>query len=220
MKKNYLLLTCLPLSLLSYEVEFEKRFVKELKPDTLSTQIEITTKSNSSDSVSNILNRFNKEIKSNKDVEIYFRNYLVYPLYKKDTNNLPKIISYLGKLQYKVSSNNASSLNTFIYSINQLKQNRHSAVELSSLSWKIKKSSEDSAYELLRFQAIKWGNTYAKNLSISLNSQCEIKAIKIKLNSNKVDLSASSNKKHDGFVLPTFALKDIHLDALYSLDCK
>lgn len=220
MKKHYLLFTCLPLSLFSYEVEFEKRFVKELKPDTLSTQIEITTKSNSIITVSKILNRFSKEIKSNNDVDIYFKNYLVYPLYKKDTNNLPKIISYLGKLQYKVSSNSASSLNSFIYSINQLKEKRQTSVELSSLSWKIKKSSEESAYELLRFQAIKWGNTYAKNLSVSLNTQCKIKAIKIKLNSNKADSSFTSFDKHDGFILPTFALENLALDALYSLDCK
>ena len=101
-----------------------------------------------------------------------------------------------------------------------MKEKRQTSVELSSLSWKIKKSSEESAYELLRFQAIKWGNTYAKNLSVSLNTQCKIKAIKIKLNSNKADSSFTSFDKHDGFILPTFALENLALDALYSLDCK
>lgn len=220
MKKNCLFALCLPLSLFSYEVEFEKTFVKELKPDTLSTQIEIITKSDSNLHVSNILDRFSKEIKSNQNVNIYFKNYLVHPVYKKGTNNVPKIISYLGKLQYKVSSKNASSLNSFIYDINLLKQNRHTSVELSSLSWKIKKTSEESAYELLRFQAIKWANVYSNNLSVSLNNNCKVKTINIKINSNNDISPASPIDKNDGFIFPSFALKKLSLNAIYTLDCK
>lgn len=219
-------LACIPLSALSFDVNFSKEFVKKLSPDTLSGTVIIKIESDSEQQVSSKLNIFNEEIKYNSLVEKHLGTYTVRPQYKYSSNNTPKIVSYIGELKYKVNSNKAKNMNQFISKINSLKKSRDTSIVISNLSWKVKKSTFSVAQDVLRHEAINWGQTYTQNLSKDLDLSCELKSISMNKSmpatrtySMRSNLSFDNSKK-ENIPVPQATKEKITSLAQYKLECQ
>jgi uncharacterized protein YggE len=222
MKKLTLFL--LPLSLVAFEVNFNKEFSKELMPDTLSTDLIVRIDSDNEKDISNRLAFFNEKIKLNKEVEKKLGNYTIRPNYKYSSNNTPKITGYIGELRYKINSVKAKSINQFISSVNELKESRDTSITVSGLSWKVKNSTYNVALDILRLEAINWAQTYAKNLSEDLHKKCTVKHVNINTYNRpryaRTEMAYDSMAKNASVPVPQANHQKISINPNYKLECK
>lgn len=222
MKKLGLFL--LPLSLVAFEVNFNKEFSKELMPDTLSTHITIRIDSDNEQKISSRLANFNEKIKLSKEVEKKLGSYTVRPNYKYSSNNTPKITGYIGELRYKINAQKAKNINKFVGLVNDLKESRDTSITVSGLSWKVKRSTYNVALDILRLEAINWAQTYAKNLSEDLNTTCTVKNININSLSQpryaRAQMSMDRMSKVSNVPVPQANYEKISINPTYTLECK
>lgn len=169
-----LLMSTLPFSLLSYEVNFNKTFSKKLLPDTLNSDIKVRIELDSEKEVSNKLDRYNDYIKNVKYIEKNLGVFNIRPRYRY-VSKTPKIDGYLGEIKYSIKSNDPKKVSRFINGLINLKEHRDTSIIVSNLMWKVKESSSNVAVDLLRFEAITWAEKYAKNLSSDLKRECKVK---------------------------------------------
>lgn len=219
-------LLVLPVALFSFEVNFNKEFTKELMPDILSTDLMIKIESDNEEQISQRLTKFNEFIKDDRKVEKKLGNYTVRPNYKYSSNNTPKIIGYVGELRYKVSSDDAKAVNSFITSVNKLKDSRDTSILVSHLSWKVKDTTYNVALDILRLEAITWAETYARNLSEDLQKKCEVKKVNIGGQNRPVFAKALNaevamdSRSRSGVAVPQANHQKIAIQSNYTLECK
>ncbi len=227
MKKVALLFTSgfLLSQVFAYDINFSKNFSKKLMPDILSTNLSIRIEGKNEQEISNKLAIFNKEIKENKVLDKKLGSYNVRPNFKYSSNNSPKITGYVGELRYKIESNNAKDINTFITSINTLKKSRSTSISVSGLSWKVKDDTYNVALDILRLESIYWIETYVNNLSKDLNKKCEVKNINISAFNRPVSYAMSRNFQgsemiSDSIPVPQANNQKISIHPIYKVDCK
>lgn len=218
-------LAVLPVTLFSFEMEFNKKFTQELMADTLSANIIIRIDGKEEKIISKKLTKFNDEIKENDEVERKLGNFTVRPSYKYSSTNTPKIVGYIGELRYSINSTNAQNINEFISNINNLKESRDTSITVSGLSWKVKDSTYDVALDILRLQAINWAEVYAANLSQELQKGCRVQNIRINsprnispLRSNYAMEAMSSSKRN--VPVPKADRQKLEINPTYKLECK
>lgn len=215
-----------PVALFSFEVNFNKEFTKELMPDILSSDLTIRIESDNEGKISKRLTKFNEFIKEDRKVEKKLGNYTVRPNYKYSSNNTPKIIGYVGELRYKVSSDDAKAVNSFITSVNKLKNSRDTSIIVSQLSWKVKDSTYNVALDILRLEAISWGETYAKNLSEDLQKKCQLKQVNLNGQNQPVYTKslrtevAMDNRNRSSVTVPQANHQKIAINPNYTMECK
>lgn len=225
MRKIIITSILLPISLLSFEVNFNKRFTKLLQPDVLNTDIFVKIESDNEKKIAKKLNLFNDYIKKTKYLSKRLGHLFIRPTFRY-SSNAPIIAGYIGEIQYNIQSEQPKDINQFISGLIDLKDNRDTSIVISDLKWKIKESTKNVSIDLLRFEAISWIQTYTTNLSIDLNKECELKTINIRPyekstynGSNKRSYDSISGKK-SSIPIPEITNQDIHIDVNYSLECK
>lgn len=214
----------IPIFAFSFEVEFSKKFSQELSHDTLTTFLTVTIIDDTEIIVGERLEVFNKKIKSYDKVEKKLGIYNIRPKYRY-SNSTPKIVGYLGELRYKVSSNKARFMNEFISELTKLKKNRDTTVSVNNLSWTVKEDTYNITLDLLRLEAITWGQRYSKNLSFDIGKECHIIKIEINTTNQIMDSSeraiyttaAISNKSTP---VPEANQEKIKINPTYILECK
>ncbi len=220
-------LLVLPATLFSFEVNFTKEFTKELMPDTLGTNLTVRIESKNEKMISNRLTNFNDVIKVDNTVERKLGKYTVRPSYKYSSNNTPKIIGYIGELQYKVNASDAKSVNNFINKVNELKESRDTSIIVDGLSWKVKDTTYNVALDILRLEAISWGQDYAKNISEDLQKNCQVKRVNInglnRPNYSRMmnaEIAMDSKSLRKGIPVPEANHQKISIQPNYTLECK
>ncbi|AXH13678.1 SIMPL domain-containing protein [Malaciobacter mytili] len=224
--KKSLLLTVLPLSLFSYEINFNKTFDKKLQPDILSSNIKIRIESDNESLISTKLEKFNEYIKNAKYINKNLGIFHIKPTYKY-ISNTPKVDGYLGEVNYTISSPEPKNINKFLNGLINLKEHRDTSIVISNLMWEVKESSATVALDIMRFEAIAWIENYTKILSQDLKKSCSIKNIHINSihspiyrNSREVMISAAKESANDSFPLPEQEDRTLKLTANYILECK
>lgn len=218
------LLLILPIFTFAFEVEFTKKFSKELKNDTLSTYLTVSILDDTELKVAERLEVFNKKIKSYDKVERRLGNFNIRPKYKYFSNT-PKIIGYLGELRYKVSSRKARFMDEFVSEITKLKENRDTTISVNNLAWTVKEDTYNVTLDILRLEAILWGQQYAKNLSKDIDKDCEIKEVKINTTNQTaimprgaVYTNSTATKKT--IAIPEANQEKIKINPKYVLECE
>lgn len=220
MKKLAILL--LPIYLLSYEIDFQKKFSKKLLPDILSTKISIIIEDNEEKKLMSRLTKFNEKIKDFDEIEKELGTFSIRPQYKYSSNK-PIISDYKGVLSYRVSTKNAKFLNNFVSMITSLKKNRDTTVGIDNLRWIVPRESQDISLEILRLEAINWVNSYSKRLSQDINKECSIKSIKIEEQTHYPMHRSAINVAQTQSVevpVPENSEQEVKLVANYKLECK
>jgi len=223
MKKFIIIL--LPLFLSAYEINFSKKFTKNLIPNVLGADISIMIEDNKEKDVIKRLEVFNDTIKKYKKVEKQLGNFNVRPQYQR-TSNSPKIYGYKGTLNYKIEANDALNMGEFVTLITSLKNNRDTSVSLNNLSWRVKEDSYNVILDLLRLESIVWAEDYAKALSSDLKKECEVKSINLMNNSLRnyrepmASLKLDSSLQKENVPVPEVSQQKISMTSNYLMECK
>jgi len=164
----------------SSELSFSKNFERKIKPDTLSSQINISTIKFSQDETVNRLGKFSDFIEKQKHLKVEGGSYSVNPNNIYDEKAKKYIIDgYQGNINYTISSKEPKELNKFIKELQKVENDKRVGVSISSVSWQLSESQRVGKSDELRLEAFKWGNSYAKELSSQLGRECSIKKISI-----------------------------------------
>jgi len=215
----------LPLFLSAYEINFSKKFTKNLIPNVLGADISIMIEDNKEKDVIKRLEVFNDTIKKYKKVEKQLGNFNVRPQYQR-TSNSPKIYGYKGTLNYKIEANDALNMGEFVTLITSLKNNRDTSVSLNNLSWRVKEDSYNVILDLLRLESIVWAEDYAKALSSDLKKECEVKSINLMNNSLRnyrepmASLKLDSSLQKENVPVPEVSQQKISMTSNYLMECK
>ena len=159
--------------LAAYTISFDKSFEIQIKPDTLTTQITISTQKPSEKVVLQKLTSFSTFISGYKDVEKKGGNYSVYPEYRYENNHRYKN-GYRGTMNYQISSKKSDDLNTFIANLHDKKKDFDVDISLSSVNWTLSPKQKEGKEDALRLDAILWINDYANKLASQLHSICKV----------------------------------------------
>jgi uncharacterized protein YggE len=170
------------ISLPAYTINFDKSFEIALKPDTLTTDITITTQKPLEKEVLQKLTSFSTFISGYKEVEKKGGTYSIYPEYRYENNRRFKN-GYKGTMHYQISTSNPDDLNSFIANLHDKKKDFDVDISLSSVSWQLSPKQKEGQLDKLRLDAILWINHYAKTLSSNIPATCNV---------SKISLSAPS----------------------------
>ncbi|WP_072679482.1 SIMPL domain-containing protein [Arcobacter sp. LA11] len=214
----------IPIFAFSFEVEFNKKFSHELPHDTLTTYLIITIQDDTELIVGERLEVFNKKIKSYDKVERKLGTFNIRPKYKYSSNT-PKIVGYLGELRYKVNSRKARFMDEFISEITKLKKNRDTTVAVNNLSWTVREDTYNVTLDLLRLEAITWGQRYANTLSSDIDKDCKVKKININttnqtMNMREKAIYASASISNKSIPVPEANQEKIKINPNYVLECE
>jgi uncharacterized protein YggE len=166
------------ISLSAYTIAFDKHFDLNLKPDTITTHIHITTLKPTEKDVLKKLSSFSTFISGYKDIDKKGGNYSVNPEYRYENNHRYKN-GYRGNMDYTISSNRADDINTFITHLHDKKKDFDVDISISNVSWQLSPSQKEGQEDKLRLQAFQWINNYAKVLSKELDSHCTVTKISL-----------------------------------------
>ncbi|MDX3958936.1 hypothetical protein Q6A78_00815, partial [Aliarcobacter skirrowii] len=88
MKRVLKLLLILPIFALSYELNFNNSFSKSLKPDILSSTVNISVTKENENSANKEIEKFNNFLKNIKNITLKNTNYNLTPKYEYIENNV------------------------------------------------------------------------------------------------------------------------------------
>ena len=231
MKNKILLSLLLPILSFSYELDFNKSFSKQINPDLLSTNVNISVEKKDEDKVNIEIEKFNDFIKSNKvnnKIKITNGSYTLSPKYTY-SNNKQQFVGYVGNLQYTAESKNAKDINSFMNEIILLKEKSNTddvKLNISNVSWKISDEVQNNSYDDLRLESITWIETYANTISVKLSKKCEVKRININEQNGgnimyaRSEMAFSSKSKVATDVAPVNSEQNITINPNFLLECK
>lgn len=217
-------LLLLPVFGFGFQLEFTKEFSQQLPHDTLSANLTITIEDETEAIVNDRFKVFNKKIKEFSIVERELEKFNIRPKYRHITST-PKIIGYIGELRYQVDSYKAKDMHMFISELTELKRFRDTTVSVNNLSWSVKEDTYNVTLDLLRLEAINWGNTYAQNLSNDLNKNCVLEKVVIdrdKINDkNNVNILYSNTLNNSKDLdVPDAKEERVTINPKYYVECK
>lgn len=218
------LLLVFPIIAFSFELEFNKKFSKVLPHDTLSAYITITISDDEEISVAERLEVFNEKVKIHDKVEKELLSSNIRPKYKHSAST-PRNSGFIGELRYKADSYKARHMRDFISEITSLKRNRDTSVSITSLSWTVKEDTYNVVLDLLRFEAITWGEEYSRRLSDDMGKNCSIKKIDINTTNQfekEVEQTVYTITSVNNKAIPLQELNQelIKINPTYILECK
>ena len=219
---RFLLLCISTISLSAYTINFDKRFDLDLKPDTLTTRINITTIKPSEKEVLKKLTSFSTFISGYKDVEKKGGNYSVNPEYRYENNQRYKS-GYRGNMHYQISSKKAEDMNSFIANLHEKKKDFDVDISISNVSWQLSPLQKEGQEDKLRLRAFRWISTYAKELSKELGSTCTVS--KISLNAPRTNyprpmMMEAKSMVADSAPTPEQDIQKISINPHFELECQ
>ena len=176
--KQLFVLLCVSVYVFSFELTFNKKFVKEATPDLLSSNISIIVLKTDETEISPILAKYTRYFDQDSSVDKKNGLVSILPKYKY-TNGISQIIGYIGKIQYKISSKKANNINNFLQRILELRDDEDVSISISALKWQMSDNKYDEILESLRLKAVQWPIQYALTLSNKISKVCEVKNINI-----------------------------------------
>lgn len=215
MFSKIIIITLLPLILFSYELNFSKKFFKEITPDVLRAYTNVSIENNDESYINDHIEIFNDYISENSEVVKKNGSYTLTPTYQYN-NHKQEFIGYIGRLRYLIESNNAININKFIQDFISLKNkfnSDHIKVRVSNSSWAVSQKLHNYTMDKLRLEAIGWIEKYAKNL----NKRCIVKIINIDTQQNHSIMSMERSFKN---IAPTQDKKQLIINPSYTLECQ
>ncbi|MDY0194624.1 MAG: SIMPL domain-containing protein [Sulfurovaceae bacterium] len=177
-KLFFLLIFIITFVIAQTEITFSKTFIKKIKPDTLSTSINITSQKLSQEQTIERLTKISDFVDASKHLDIKGGTYSVNPHMVYD-NGKSYQDGYDGSISYTVLSKNPQELNKFIRDIQRLGDKEKLMVSISSVSWQIseEQQAKQGDSDSLRLDAILWAKQYAKSLSLKIGKSCKVSRI-------------------------------------------
>ncbi len=214
------LLFLLPIGLFSYELNFNKKFSKNISSNILISHINITIEDKEEEYINETIGIFNEYIEDNEDVIKKNGNFNLLPKYKY-YDRKQHFVGYVGSLMYNIESINATSINKFINELLAIKNKFNTdkiKINISNTTWNISQKLYEDTLDSLRLDAITWIKFYSSNLS----TQCRVKRIDINnRGDNKMPRPMNRNiMSSRAEITPIQSEKQISINPSYTLECK
>jgi predicted secreted protein len=230
MKNKFLKLALflLPISALSYEINFNKTFSKVVNPDLLTTQINISVEKKDESKVNSEIEKFNDFIKSVKDVKLKDGSFTLSPKYKYFENK-QQFLGYIGNIRYTAESSSAKDLNEFMDKLISIKEKANSdetKLNISNVSWKVSDELRNKSFDELRLETIVWIEDYTNGLSKKVGKECSVKKINfnemnyIDVPYARAEMAYSAMAKTSADMTPMSSEKNITINPNFELECK
>ena len=215
-----------PFALFAFEVSFNKKFEKEVTPDKLSTGITVVVKKDNEVGISPQLEKFNKFISKNENIEKRAGSFAIRAEYKYDKGH-STLIGYTGNLRYTIYSTESKDMNRFIKTLLKLKKHDDTSISISRLKWIVSQEKQTQAIEALRLESIIWAQEYAQKLSIETNKTCEVDKININsqtyrpfYQSARSEVMMMDSKIKSNIPVPKATKNIVSIKPNYVLECK
>jgi predicted secreted protein len=174
------------------QIQFDKKFTDSVNPDLVQTAIIATASGQDEQSVSQILQRVSVFIDGYSQVKKSGGNLQITPEYNYEQGQ--KILQgYNGRLAYEITAEEFDSVEVFLQDL--LSQKEEESITVRGLGYTLSKEKRQNRMEKLRFQAILWGISYAKNLSSKIYQQCKVDKIDFEKQKGPVLLRSSTAQK-------------------------
>ena len=221
--KKFLLASLLGVSVVyGFEISMNKEFVKELKPNSLSISVRISTTQKTTKDVLDKLSGYSDFIKSFKDIDIKGGNFSTYPNYKY-YNHERKKIGYKGSINYQISSQDETKLKNFISMLTAKNIENDVDLSIGSGSWQVDQKSIKKEKEDLKFKAINWAENYAVNLSEKTGKKCILKSMDFSSDRYYppvVYAEAKAARDQDNIPMPNKSMQKIEISSKIKFECK
>lgn len=226
MKRVSKLLLLLPIFALSYELNFNNSFSKSLKPDILSSTVNISVTKENENSANKEIEKFNDFLKNTKNITIKNTNYNLTPKYEY-IENKPYFKGFIATINFVVESKESSIINSFLSDLLAFKDSQKKSdikINISNLSWEVSEKLQNKIIDNLRLESILWIEDYAKEISKKSSKKCEIKSVIINEEGNfnfpRVKAVSFSTNSENMNIAPIRSEQNIKINTNYILDCK
>ena len=226
MKRVSKLLLLLPIFALSYELNFNNSFSKSLKPDILSSTVNISVTKENENSANKEIEKFNDFLKNTKNITLKNTNYNLTPKYEYIENN-PYFKGFIATINFVVESKESSIINSFLSDLLAFKDSQKKSdikINISNLSWDVSEKLQNKIIDNLRLESILWIEDYAKEISKKSSKKCEIKSVIINEDGNynfsRVKAVSFSTNSENMDISPIRSEQNIKINTNYILDCK
>lgn len=226
MKRVSKLLLLLPIFALSYELNFNNSFSKSLKPDILSSTVNISVTKENENSANKEIEKFNDFLKNTKNITLKNTNYNLTPKYEY-IENKPYFKGFIATINFVVESKESSIINSFLSDLLAFKDSQKKSdikINISNLSWDVSEKLQNKIIDNLRLESILWIEDYAKEISKKSSKKCEIKSVIINEDGNynfsRVKAVSFSTNSENMDISPIRSEQNIKINTNYILDCK
>ena len=160
----------------AFDISLTKKFTSKVAPKSLGLSVSVNVRDNNLNSVLNKLTEYSDFIKSFKELNLSGGNFNTNPQYKYYNNQREKI-GYQGHIYFQIKSKNSVKLKEFVSMLSAKNSQKNVDISISSSSWQVIPKDIEKKKDELRLEAISWANTYAKELSSKLSTECKVKKI-------------------------------------------
>ena len=217
--------------LFGYNIEFAKKFSKEISNDEITSYISVYSKHKLQKKAIYNLSKYKSLMEKNKDIKKLNIKQNTYPEYRYEkTTNRRVLEGYKATLAYTISSDEPTKISEYIEDLLKIKKyGEDIQVTFSNLTYGVSKKKKAEIEDALRLDAIVWGKYHAMDLSVKVGQKCQPKEIIINPNSymrpmqstyRALGKSAMAMESSIDVSMPTPSDTSISIDALFKFDCK
>ena len=221
MKKLFLTLFA-AVSLVAFELEFDKKFETKVAPDTAVTYLKISLQKESERDITQRLQEVATYINGYRQVDKEGGEFTIEPNYYYENSKRVQD-GMVGYMKYRISSSNIDNLDMFLDDL--LSEKKSENIEVKNYGYEVSQKLFDEKLEQLRLQSILWSIAYAKDLSAKIYKSCEVSHIsfsKRQIQPRMLSAAADSSRDLDASFAPqpTKHEQTITLNPKLILECK
>jgi len=214
-----------------YQIEFAKKFSKEISNDEITSYISVYSKHKMQKKAIYNLSKYKSLMEKNKDIKKLHIKQNTYPEYRYEKHSNRRVLEgYKATLAYTISSDDPTKISEYIEDLLKIKKyGEDIQVTFSNLTYRVSKKKKEETEDALRLDAIVWGKYHAMDLSVKVGQKCKVENIVINPNTyirpmqstyRTLGKSAMAIESDVNVSMPTPSDTSISIDALFKFECK
>lgn len=229
--KYLFILMVLSSVIFGYEIEFQKKFSKEISNDEITSYISIYSKHKMQKKAIYGLSKYKTFMEKTKDIKKLNIKQNTYPEYRYEKQTNKRVLEgYKATLTYTISSDSPTKISEYIEELLKIKKYGEAIqVTFSNLTYQVSKKKKEATEDALRLEAIVWGKYHGMDLSVKVGQKCEVHNIIINPNSyirpmhttyRTLGKSAMAMESNIDVSMPTPSDTNISINSLFKFQCK
>lgn len=214
-----------------YEIEFQKKFSKEITNDEIISYISVYSKHKIQKKAIDGLSKYKRLMENNKDIKKLNIQQSTYPEYRYEKHSNRRILEgYKSTLSYTLSSEAPTEISEYLEDLLKIKKySEDIQVTFSNLTYRVSNEKKEQLEDTLRLEAIVWAKYHAIDLSAKVGQKCEV--AKIIVNSSNyirpmqstyrtLGKSAMAMENNIDVSMPIPSDTSFSIDSLFKFKCK
>jgi len=229
--KYLLTLVVLSSIVFGYNIEFQKKFSKEISNDEITSYISIYSKNKKQKKAIYGLSKYKSFMDKFNDIKKLNIRQNSYPEYRYEKPKNTRVLQgYKATLTYTISSEDSTKVSQYIEDLLKIKRYGDDIqVTFSNLTFQVSKKKKEATVDALRLEAIVWGKYHAMDLSVKVGQKCVVDNIIIGTNNyirpmqstyRNLGKSAMAMESSVDVSMPTPSDTNISINNLFKFSCK